>query len=166
MSGKIDRKTFIYSAGLGAVSILLKPPVLKFDSGALKAIAFDAFTLFDPRPIFKTVEELFPASGKQLVATWRAKQFSYQWLRVCGKKYKNFWDVTSDALNYALASHEPAHTGKQKDLIMAKYETMNSWPDVIPSLEAFKKIGLKVCILSNMNDLPFYLQFSFYHQQP
>lgn len=150
MAGKINRKTFIYSAGLGAASILIKPAVRNLNSDALKAIAFDAFTLFDPRPIFKTVEELLPTNGKQVVTTWRARQFSYQWLRVCGRKYKNFGDVTSDALQYALASHEPAHTNQQKDLIMAKYETMNAWPDVIASLEAFRKIGLKVCILSNM----------------
>jgi 2-haloacid dehalogenase len=32
---------------------------------AIKAIAFDGFPIFDPRPIFAMAEELFPGRGAQ-----------------------------------------------------------------------------------------------------
>ena len=152
MRKKISRKSFIYVSSIGTASILLKSSILNLNSNLLKpkAIVFDAFTLFDPRPIFKTVEELFPANGKQVIETWRARQFSYQWLRVCGKKYKNFWDVTADALDYALTRHVPFHTDKEKDLIMSKYESITAWPDVAPALNKLKELGVSLGILSNM----------------
>jgi 2-haloacid dehalogenase len=152
MPEKISRKSFIYTTSMGTASILFKPslPGANSNKSKLKAVAFDAFTVFDPRPIFKTVEQLFPANGKEIIETWRSRQFSYQWLRVCGKKYKNFWDVTSDALDYALAKHAPFHTNKEKDLIMARYQMITAWPDVAPSLKALKELGLSLGILSNM----------------
>jgi len=152
MPERINRKKFIYTTGIGTASILLKPSLrpLNLNTLKLKAVFFDAFTLFDPGPIFKTVEELFPANGKQLVETWRSKQFTYQWLRVCGRKYKDFWDVTADALDFALAKHVPFHTNKEKGLIMARYEMITAWPDVAPSLKTLKDLGLSLGILSNM----------------
>ncbi len=152
MPEKISRKSFMHTTSMGAASMLLPSSILNVNPGPLrlKAVIFDAFTLFDPRPIFKTVEELFPAYGKQVIETWRAKQFSYQWLRVCGKKYKNFRDVTADALDYALAKHVPFHTDKEKDLMMSKYESITAWPDVAPSLQELKELGLSLGILSNM----------------
>jgi len=154
MPGKISRKSFIYTSSMGAAGIFLEPSVLTLNSNTLKpkAIVFDAFTLFDPRPIFKTVDELFPANGKQVTETWRSKQFSYQWLRVCGKKYKNFWDVTADALAFSLAKHVPFHTDKEKNLIMTKYESITAWPDVAPSLKELKELGVSLGILSNMTE--------------
>jgi 2-haloacid dehalogenase len=152
MPGKISRKSFIYTTSMGTASVLLTSSILNLNPSPLriKAVVFDAFTLFDPRPIFKAVEELFPANGKQVVETWRIKQFSYQWLRICGKKYKNFREVTADALDYALAKHVPFHTDNEKDLVMSKYESITAWPDVAPSLKELKELGFSLSILSNM----------------
>jgi 2-haloacid dehalogenase len=152
MPEKISRKSFTYATGIGTAGMLFKSSIPNLNPGTLKpkAVVFDAFTLFDPRPVFKTVEELFPAYGKQVVETWRVKQFTYQWLRVCGTKYKNFWDVTADALDYALVKHVPFHTNNEKDMIMSKYEGITAWSDVAPSLKELKELGLSVGILSNM----------------
>jgi hypothetical protein len=47
----------------------------------LKAIAFDAFPIFDPRPVSRLAETLFPGEGADLSNAWRTRQFEYQWLR-------------------------------------------------------------------------------------
>ena len=47
----------------------------------IKAIAFDAFPIFDPRPVFALAEELFPGRGTELGNEWRTRQFEYTWLR-------------------------------------------------------------------------------------
>jgi len=65
---------------------------------SIKALAFDAFPIFDPRPIFKLAEELFPEKGKELSDIWRTRQFEYQWLRALSDEYKDFMTVTQDAL--------------------------------------------------------------------
>jgi len=61
----------------------------------IKAIAFDAFPNFDPRPTFALAETLFPDKGKALSTAWRKRQFEYQWLRalsdntwISGKRQK------------------------------------------------------------------------------
>jgi hypothetical protein len=43
--------------------------------------AFDAFPVFDSRPIFRACEEAFPGRGTNLSNAWRTRKFEYQWLR-------------------------------------------------------------------------------------
>ena len=64
-----------------------------------KAIAFDAFPIFDPRPVFSLAEEgLYPGRGAELSNEWRTRQFEYAWLRTLEGQYADFWTVTQDAL--------------------------------------------------------------------
>ena len=103
MMRKINRKTFIQITGLATASMLMTQTFnYPSNSRRITAIAFDAFAIFDPRPILKTVEGFFPNNAKQIIEVWQSRQFSYQWLHLVGHKYKNFWDVTRDALDYAL----------------------------------------------------------------
>jgi hypothetical protein len=68
----------------------------------IKAVAFDAFPIFDPRPVFALAEELFPGTG--LSDEWRTRQFEYTWLRVAAHHYADFWRVTGAALLFATPS--------------------------------------------------------------
>ncbi len=56
----------------------------------IKAIAFDGFPIFDPRPIFALAENLFPGRGAELSNLWRTKQFEYTWLRTMTGHYRDF----------------------------------------------------------------------------
>jgi 2-haloacid dehalogenase len=67
----------------------------------IKAIAFDAFPIFDPRPVFALAEEFFPGRATELGNEWRTRQFEYTWLRTVSGSYVDFWQVTEDALHYA-----------------------------------------------------------------
>jgi 2-haloacid dehalogenase len=40
---------------------------------SVKAIAFDAFTFLDPRPVFALAEKLFPGKGGVLGEAWRTR---------------------------------------------------------------------------------------------
>ena len=53
----------------------------------IKAVAFDGFTTFDPRPISAVAEELFPTRGVELSNLWRTRQFEYTWLRTLTGNY-------------------------------------------------------------------------------
>ena len=56
----------------------------------VRAIVFDAFPVFDPRPVFALAEELFPGKGGLLSETWRIRQFEYAWLRTIAERYADF----------------------------------------------------------------------------
>lgn len=150
----MNRKEFIKVTGIATAGLLLTPNVFasNLTTSKIKAIAFDAFPIFDPRPIFKTVNELYPDKGKQLIEIWQAKQFGYQWLRQAGNKYKNFWDITKDALEFALSQCQIETSEQNITLIMDKYKTINVWTDVMASLETLRQQNLKICFLSNMTE--------------
>ena len=95
MTEPINRKSFIQMASWGTAGVLISSSGFLSRGTKIKAVAFDAFTIFDPASIFKPVTELLPAQGKQLVELWQAKQFSYQWLRGLANNYKNFLDINT-----------------------------------------------------------------------
>ncbi|HVV70691.1 MAG TPA: hypothetical protein VHI52_04190, partial [Verrucomicrobiae bacterium] len=59
--GAVNRRQFIrLTAAMAATGTLTAVASTTPTSGqALKAVAFDALAIFDPRPIFSRVEELF-----------------------------------------------------------------------------------------------------------
>jgi len=67
----------------------------------VKAVVFDAFPIVDPRPVAALAEELFPGHGAEFSDLWRDRQFEYCWLRTVGKNYRDFWQVTEEALVFA-----------------------------------------------------------------
>src|SRR5690242_12510627 len=99
----MDRRKFLQVAtGGAAASLLLSPLRGRTASPArYKAVAFDAFAIFDPRPIFGLAETLFPGKGADLSGAWRARQFEYQWLRGLSGQYEDFWRTTEDGLVFA-----------------------------------------------------------------
>jgi len=147
------RRNFIATtaAALAASSLASTPLNLFFNhSSRIKAIAFDAFPVFDPRPVFALVETIFPEQGKELSNVWRTKQFEYCWLRTAAKQYRNFWKVTEDALVYAAKKTGADLSPQNKKELMDQYLELNIWGDVLPVLEELKKKGIKLSFLSNM----------------
>ncbi|MGZ4866905.1 MAG: haloacid dehalogenase type II [Candidatus Angelobacter sp.] len=115
----------------------------------IKAIAFDAFPIFDPRPVFALAEELFPGNGTALSDGWRTRQFEYTWLRVVAQRYVNFWQVTEDALVFATNRLKLDLSAEKREKLMSGYLNLKAWPDVPPALSALRKSGLRLALLSN-----------------
>ena len=133
------------------LSIILLTSVVNAND-KIRLIAFDAFPIFDPRPIFKTVKMEFPNKGDEVIRIWKEKQFSYTWLRVAGKQYKDFWRVTEDALIYATTSLGLPLKEKSRKKIMNAYLNLKPWPDVISALSKLNKMGIKLTFLSNFTE--------------
>lgn len=119
---------------------------------SIKALAFDAFPIFDPRPIFKLAEELFPEKGKELSDIWRTRQFEYQWLRALSDEYKDFMTVTQDALMYAANAVQVSLTDEKRNALLNAYLKLKIWPDVLPALKTLHTAGVKLVFLSNMTE--------------
>ena len=147
------RRNFIVFtvAGIAVTTLTASPLNLFFThSSKIKAIAFDAFAIFDPRSVFALAESMFSEKGRELNKVWRTKQFEYSWLRTAASQYKNFWEVTEDALIYAAKENEVALSEQNKKELMHQYLKLNAWADVQPVLETLKQQGIRLSFLSNM----------------
>jgi 2-haloacid dehalogenase len=125
---------------------------VKQDRPSIRAVAFDAFTILDPRPVFDACEALFPGHGSELGALWRTRQFEYQWLRSLSGRYADFWSVTRAALEFAARALKLNLTASQRDELMQGYLLMSAWPDVQPALAELRRLGKHLIVLSNATD--------------
>lgn len=118
----------------------------------IKAVAFDAFPIFDPRPIANVAMELFPEQGHEFVRLWRQRQFEYQWLRALGGNYQDFMRTTEDALIFAARQTGIPLTPDLQRQLMVPYRSLRAWPDARNALAQLKADGYKLVLLSNMTD--------------
>jgi 2-haloacid dehalogenase len=115
----------------------------------IQAIAFDAFPILDPRPVFALAEQLFPGKGAELSSAWRIRQFEYQWLRALSGHYADFWQTTEDGLTFAAELLKLDLTAEKRNRLMGTYLELKAWPDVAPALQSLRASGLRLAILSN-----------------
>jgi 2-haloacid dehalogenase len=115
----------------------------------VKACVFDAYgTLFDFASAAKACREVLGDGIDKLTALWRDKQLQYTWLRALQGRHVDFWQVTSDALEFALETSAIDKPGL-RDRLMNLYLTLDAFPEVPDTLERLKKAGLRTAILSN-----------------
>jgi 2-haloacid dehalogenase len=115
----------------------------------IRACVFDAYgTLFDVHAAVGRVRPRIGAQADALSQLWRAKQLEYTWLRSLMGRHVDFWQVTGDALDYALARTgiEPAPV---REPLMQAYLTLDAYPEVAAVLRRLRASGLKLAILSN-----------------
>lgn len=134
-----------------AAGVLASAPGARAASSSrIKALAFDAFPIFDPRPVFALAEQLFPGRGTELSNAWRTRQFEYQWLRALAGQYRDFLNATEDALVFAAHMLKLELTADKRRSLMQAYFALKAWPEVPSALASLRKAGLKLAFLSNM----------------
>src|SRR5580700_5815935 len=149
---RLDRRAFIGGsvgavlAGTGVTSTAANAQTRQ----PIRAVLFDAFPLFDPRPVLAIAERVDPEKGAMLVQAWRTRQFEYQWLRALGDRYVDFWQATEDSLAFAARQVGLALTTEKQNQLMAPYADLAVWPDVVDVLPKIKRLGVTLGILSNM----------------
>jgi 2-haloacid dehalogenase len=134
-------------AGLGSLWV---PGARGEKPARIRAVAFDAFPIFDPRPVFALAEQLFPGKGAALSDAWRTRQFEYQWLRALAGHYVDFWQATEEALVFAGRATKVDLTDTRRAQLMQAYLHLDAWPDVPAVLRALRAAGLRVVFVSNM----------------
>jgi 2-haloacid dehalogenase len=144
----IVRREFLHLMAGGAAAAAFPVPF----TARYKAIAFDAFPVFDPRPIAAAAERAFPGRGAELVNAWRTRQFEYQWLRVLGGQYADFVQTTEEALVFAAKQLKLELASDDRAKLMAAWWSLQAWPDAAQSLAALKDAGLRLAFLSNMTE--------------
>lgn len=150
----LNRRDFLRLATTGLATGALQPystarAAGPFSASRIKALAFDAFPIFDPRSVFALAEQLFPGNGVELSNEWRTRQFEYTWLRVATQRYVDFWQVTGDALEFAALKLKTPLGAQERNRLMNAYLELRLWPDVMPVLSSLKKLGYRLTLLSN-----------------
>ena len=115
----------------------------------VKACVFDAYgTLFDFASAARACRDELGDRGDRLTALWRDKQLQYTWLRALQGRHADFWDVTGDALDFALETLELERPGL-RDRLMNLYLTLDTFPEVPEVLRRLRAAGFRTAILSN-----------------
>ena len=115
----------------------------------IKAVVFDAYgTLFDVNSAARRSQESLRDKWQELADLWRTKQLQYAWLRSLTGGYVDFWQLTGEALDFALDSLKPGHS-RLREHLMELYLKLGAYPEVGSTLLRLKTYGLKCAILSN-----------------
>lgn len=113
------------------------------------ACVFDAYgTLFDVNSATSPFLGDLGDKAEALNRIWREKQLQYTWLRAAQGKHADFWQVTGDALDFALDVLDISDPGLRRRLMDA-YLTLHAYPDVSPALGRLKEAGFRLAVLSN-----------------
>lgn len=115
----------------------------------IRACVFDAYgTVFDFASAARRCRDIVGDDIDRLTALWRDKQLQYTWLRAIQDRHADFWQVTGDALDFALETLGIDKPGV-RDRLMSLYLTLDPFPDAPDVLRRLKAAGLKTAILSN-----------------
>jgi 2-haloacid dehalogenase len=134
----------VVAAGAAAVALNARGEETRAGR-AIEAIAFDAFPIFDPRPVLALADQYAP----RLSDEWRTRQFEYSWLRVAAQKYADFEHVTRDALVFAAKKVKVELSASQRDMLVNAYFKLKPWPEVAAAMKALRRGGYRLAFLSN-----------------
>lgn len=117
-------------------------------SAAIQAVAFDLFTLFDPRGVERRVTEVL-GDAPGLAASWKTRLFEYCWLRAAAGQYRDFQALADDSLSYALHAQQLTLTPAQRASLLAAFTELEPWSDSAHVLDSLRARGLRLAPLAN-----------------
>lgn len=115
----------------------------------IEACVFDAYgTLFDVNAAARTAQDALGEKWHPLAELWRTKQLQYTWLRGLAGHHADFWQVTGDALDFAMSTLQ-TQDAVLRARLMNLYMVLSAYPEVPDTLRRLKAAGMKLAILSN-----------------
>jgi len=110
---------------------------------------FDAYgTLFDVHSAVARLAETVGPDAARISELWRQKQLEYTWTRSLMQRYADFWQVTEEALDHALACFG-RHDKTVRRALLDAYQKLDAYPDVREALDGYRRQGLRVAVFSN-----------------
>jgi len=115
----------------------------------IAACVFDAYgTLYDFNSAAARCRDRLGGKAEELSALWRLRQLQYTWLRSLMGTYAPFWQVTGEALDFALETLQIKGPDLRAQL-MNCYRDIDPFPEVPGVLARLKAAGMRLAILSN-----------------
>ncbi len=120
-----------------------------------ETLCFDMYgTLCDTSSVTETLSAELDAPDAlvgELDATWRAKQLQYSYQSALMEEYEPFWEVTGDALAYALGQWGIEVDDATRERLLESYNHLDPYPDAVETLTRLSEAGHTVTVLSNGN---------------
>ncbi|WP_233886359.1 haloacid dehalogenase type II [Paraburkholderia flagellata] len=120
---------------------------------SIRACIFDAYgTLLDVHSAVMRNAEATGEHAEALSTLWRLRQLEYSWTRTLMGKYVDFWQITVDALDFALKTYQLETQGGLKERLLDAYLELGAYHDAAETLKSLRDRGYVTAILSNGND--------------
>jgi 2-haloacid dehalogenase len=116
---------------------------------ALPVFVFDAYgTLFDVHAAIARHRDAAGPDADRLSEIWRAKQLEYTWTLTLAGRYRDFWMLTQEALDFALR-RVPSVDPALRPRLLDAYLVLDAFADARACLHDLKQREVKTAILSN-----------------
>ena len=117
-----------------------------------KVCIFDAYgTLFDVNAACRELSIEVGEKLEELATLWRLRQVEYTWLRNSMNEYIDFWEITENALEYAMEVMNIENKILKNELLDL-YLKLEAYQEVENILTKLKERGFQTGILSNGSD--------------
>jgi 2-haloacid dehalogenase len=117
---------------------------------SIGALAFDLYgTLVDPLRLWQQLEVSLGANARRAAEVWRQKQLEYTFRLTAMQRYEDFEQVTRRALDYALTAVGHDLPQSERGALLAAYDDLALFPDVVDGLRRLQNAGHAMVILSN-----------------
>jgi 2-haloacid dehalogenase len=147
MSFDLSRRAFVQGMALAAFSAPLAAHQLR----RIRALAFDAFVLFDPGSVLAHARSLVGAKGDLLVKTAATRIFAYSWYLTSAERYQGFEALADAAFRYAAEVNGLALADNDYRQLVGAYSDLKIWPDVPAALDLLSSRGIRLALLSNLS---------------
>ena len=113
-------------------------------------LALDIYgTLIDPLAVSTALAALVGDKAGTIAGTWRSKQLEYSFRRGLMGAYRDFSQVTREALDFACETHGARLAADDKTRLMSHYRALDAFADVAPALAALEHKGVVLHAFSN-----------------
>lgn len=109
-------------------------------------------TVFDQHAAVAHEAAALGAAAPTLPALWQAKCFEYAMLGALAGRHADFWTITGEALDHAMAMHGIGDPLLRTRLMQAVLQAP-LFPDVAPALAALHALGRKLLLLTNASPI-------------
>jgi 2-haloacid dehalogenase len=147
-----SRRALIAGLAASAAFPLASKSTAAAQAPIVQAIAFDAFPIFDPRPITTLAQSLLGEQGKRLASAWSTRLFGYTWLTTAANRYEAFAVLADRALVTSAGSLGLSLSARDREQLTAAYAHLDVWPDVKPALAGLRDAGVRLVFLSNLGE--------------
>lgn len=104
----------------------------------IQVCVFDTYgTLLDANSAVARCTGIPDETRNALNILWREKQLNYSWLRSLQNRYVDFWQVTGEALEFALDTLD-LHTASRHAQLMELYRALAPFPEVKEVLKTLR----------------------------
>jgi 2-haloacid dehalogenase len=115
----------------------------------LNTYVFDAYgTLFDVNAAIARHRDAAGPEAERCSEIWRTKQLEYTWTLTLAGRYIDFWTLTENALDYALA-RVPSVDPSLRPRLLEAYLALDAFADARAALADLTARGARLAILSN-----------------